>query len=154
MSHIETVKVTITDLDAFKAACKAEGAEFATNQKTFRWYGMAVGSGQRTMPPGFTAEDFGKCEHAVKLPGVNYEIGVVKLRDKGPTRYTLMYDNWGNAGWGGHDGEKLEEKFGRGLTKLTDAYSLHALQRKARAKGYMTTTKKVGGKVHLVCVVP
>lgn len=147
MSHIESVKVTITDLEALKDACKAMGVEFVQGKKEYTWFGQSVDG---SAPPGFTKEDLGKCDHVVRIPGVNYEVGVVPARtaDGKPAKgYTLLYDFWGSSGR--HDGTKLKEKFGAGLTKLVDQYSLAALKRKASAKGYLTSTKVVDGKIHL-----
>lgn len=144
MSHIESVNVVITDLTALKAACTRLGVEFLENKKTYNWFGRSVGD--YPIPNGFAAEDLGKCEHAIKVPGVRYEVGVVPLKEgKG---YTLLYDFYGRSAT--HDGEKLKQKFGDGLTKLVDAYSLEALKAKARAKGYMSQEKTVNGKTHLV----
>lgn len=144
MSHVESVNVEITDLKSLKAACSAMGVEFRENQKQYEWFGQSVGDYK--LPAGFTAEDLGKCEHALHVPGVNYEIGVVPNRG-GKKGYTLLYDFWGSSGR--HDGQKLKQKFGAGLTKLVDAYSLEALKAKAKAKGLFSTTKVVGGKTHL-----
>jgi hypothetical protein len=143
MSHIESVNVVITDLEALKDACKRLGVDFISNKKTYNWFGRSVSD--YPLPVGFTADDLGKCDHVVKVSGVNYEVGVVPLKTgKG---YTMLFDFWGRSGQ--HDGEKLKTKFGAGLTKLVDAYSIEALKRKARAKGYMTTEKVVGGKTLL-----
>ena len=143
MSHIESVNVTITNLEALKAACGRMGAEFVENKKSYNWFGVSVGD--YPIPHGFTKDDLGKCEHAIRVPGVVAEVGVVKQKDgKG---YTLLYDFYGNSS--AHDGGRLKEKFGTGLTKLVDQYSLAALQRKAKAKGYMHTAKVVNGKTYL-----
>ena len=144
MSNVESVNVQITDLKSLKAACERLGVEFRENQKTYTFFGRSVGD--YPLPAGFTAEELGKCEHAIHVPGVRYEIGVVPLKTgKG---YTLLYDFYGRSGH--HDGEKLKDKFGTGLTKLVDAYSLEALKAKARAKGYISSEKVVNGKTHLV----
>jgi hypothetical protein len=144
MSHVESVNVQITDLEALKDACKRLGVEFVPGKKNYNWFGRSVGDYK--LPEGFTAEELGKCEHVIKVPGVNYEIGVVPAK-KGKG-YTLLFDFWGSAGR--HDGMKLKAKFGAGLTKLVDAYSIEALKRKAKSKGYLTTEKVVDGKTHLV----
>lgn len=144
MSHIESVSVVITDLNALKAACTRLGVEFLENKKEYNWFGRSVGD--YPLPAGFTAEELGKCEHVIKVPGVRYEVGVVPLKTgKG---YTLLYDFYGRSGH--HDGEKLRDKFGTGLTKLVDAYSIEALKAKARAKGYISSEKVVNGKTQLV----
>src|ERR1039458_6520976 len=129
MSHIESVNVVITDLEALKDACKRLGVDFIANKKTYNWFGYSVGD--TPLPEGFTAEELGHCDHAIHVPGVTYEVGVVPCK-KGKG-YTLLVDFWGKSGR--HDGEKLKAKFGAGLTKLVDAYSIEALKRKARAKG-------------------
>lgn len=144
MSHIESVDVQITDLEALKAATKRLGVEFIENKRTYNWFGRSVGDYK--LPAGFTADELGKCDHVVKVPGVNYEVGVVPSKvGKG---YTLLYDFWGSHG--AHDGEKLKEKFGAKLSKLVDAYSIEALKRKAAARGYLTRETTVKGKTALV----
>lgn len=148
MSHIESVNVTITDLEALKDACTAMGVEFVPNKKTYKWFGMSVGD--YPLPKGFKADELGKCDHVVRVPGVNYEIGVVGARNPDGSKakgYTLLYDFYGRGGT--HDGEKLRDKFKTGLTKLVDAYSLEALRRQAKAKGYLHSTKVVDGKTYL-----
>jgi hypothetical protein len=148
MSHIESVNVTITDLAALKDACTALGVDFVEHKKTYNWFGQSVGD--YPLPKGFKKEDLGQCDHVIRVPGVNYEVGVVPARNADGTAakgYTLLYDFWGHSGM--HDGQKLKAKFSTGLTKLVDAYSLAALKRKASAKGLLTTTKVVDGKVHL-----
>lgn len=139
MSHVETAKVNVVDLEALKAACAREGIEFVEGKKTYEWFGRSVGD--YPLPAGFTAENLGKCEHVIRVPGVKYEIGVAK----NPTGkgYTFLYDFWG-------PGQGLLKKFGQGLTKLVDAYSIEALKRQARMKGYMTQEKQLeNGKVQL-----
>jgi hypothetical protein len=91
MSHVESIKLNITDLDALEAACKSIGLELSRGQKTYRWWGHSVGD--YPIPAGFTANDLGKCEHAIRIPNNNsaYEIGVVKNRD-GRDGYTLLWD--------------------------------------------------------------
>ena len=148
MSHIEQIDVVIADLDALKAACERLGVQFLANKKTYTWFGRSVGDYK--LPEGFTAEELGHCEHAIKVPGVNYEVGVVPLKGA-PGKFTLLYDFWGipHSKSSPHDGHKLKQKFGDGLKKLIDAFSVEALKRKARAKGYMCQEKTVDGKIVL-----
>ena len=42
MSHVATVEVQITDLDALKAACEKLGLEFVEEKTEFRWYGVSL----------------------------------------------------------------------------------------------------------------
>lgn len=144
MSHIETVSVKITDLNALKSACAVLGVEWVEGKRTYQWFGRSVGD--YPVPEGFSAEDLGNCEHVIRVPGVDYEIGVVKCPD-GPG-YTCLYDFWG-------PGEGLLKKFGKGLTKLIDRYSVEALKAKARAKGYMSREAQLSnGKTQLIVTVP
>lgn len=125
MSHVESCRTAITDLTALKAACTRMGVEFVENTKTYRWWGRSVGD--YPIPAGFTAKDLGHCDHVIRVPGVGYEVGVVK--NKSGKGYTLLYDFYGQ-------GQGLLEKFGKGLTKLADAYSVEVLKAKALAQGY------------------
>src|SRR5678815_3137009 len=97
----------ITDLNALKGAVKELGAIWREGQKTYEWYGRSVGD--YPLPDGFTAKDLGKCEHAIRLAGTEYEIGVVPKKHGGG--YTLLYDFWG-------PGQRLKSHFGDGLAKL------------------------------------
>ena len=92
MSHVARIELEINDLDSLKAACKSLGLEFVPDQKTFEWYGRQVGN--YPLPDGFTLEDMGRCDHAIRVPGAQYEIGVVKRRGK----YTLLWDFWEDGG--------------------------------------------------------
>lgn len=137
MSHIETVKTTLTDIKAVRAACERLGVEFVEGKRTYKWYGRALGK----VPEGLDPKDLGKCDHVIKVPGVEYEVGLVQAKDgKG---YRLAYDLWG-------PGAGLAQKFGKSMDKLIDAYSVEALKLKARAKGYLTSEKvTTDGKILL-----
>jgi hypothetical protein len=131
MSHITAIAIEIKDLAALEAATKELGAELIRNQHTYKWYGTSVGD--YPLPAGFTADMLGKCEHAIRLPGNNYEIGVVRNPLK-PSTFTLLYDFWGYGGQ--HDGHKLKAHFGDGLKKLVQLYGVHAATIAARSRGH------------------
>lgn len=105
MSHVATVDLHVKDLKSLEKACKSLGLELVYDQKTYKWYGRSVGD--YSVPEGFTAEELGKCEHAIRVPGnANaYEIGVVKRRD-GQPGYQLMWDFFA----GGYGMEKIAGK--------------------------------------------
>ena len=86
MSHISKIELVIHSLEDLKDACRKLGFEFIKNQKTFKWYGRWVGD--TPLPEGINIEDLGKCDHAIRVPGCNYEVGVVKRGD----HYTLLWD--------------------------------------------------------------
>ena len=79
MSHMTTIAIQVKDLAALKAAVIELGALWMEGQRTHKWYGQSVGD--YPLPKGVTVDMLGKCDHAIKVPGVNYEIGVVKLAD-------------------------------------------------------------------------
>jgi hypothetical protein len=128
MSHVATIELEIRDLEALKAACRVLGLEFVAGQRTYRWYGRHVGD--YPLPQGFTPEDLGKCEHAIRVPGnaQAYEIGVVARRDGRPG-WTLLWDFW-QGGFG------LEEKVGKHADRLKQAYALEAARRAAQRAGH------------------
>lgn len=78
MSHVDNISTHMEefDLEVAKALCKRKGWQFLEGQKTFAWWG--VSEGDYPIPAGFTAEDLGKCDHAIRIPDCGYEIGLVK----------------------------------------------------------------------------
>jgi hypothetical protein len=140
MSHVTAIDINITDLKALQGAVQELGAEWRGGQKTYEWYGHSVGD--YPLPAGFTAADLGKCEHAIRLAGTDYEIGVVKKKDG--SGYTCLYDFWG-------PGMKLKSHFGDGLAKLKQMYGVHKATAAARAKGYMVQRRpQKNGTIKLV----
>lgn len=134
MSHISTVKATITDLNALKLAVKQlGGCEFIEGKKDYRWYGRSVGD--TPLPEGVTLDMLGKCDHVIRVPGVGYEVGVTrtgKLTEQGTPIWTLAYDFWG-------PGQGLLEKFGPDCGLLSQAYNTQKMQLEAQALGYLVT---------------
>ena len=115
MSHVTQLEIEVKDLGALERACTALGLELVRDQQTYRWYGHSVGD--TPLPKGFTANDLGKCQHAIRIPGDSraYEIGVVPRRD-GREGYTLLWDSWA-GGYG------MVAKVGQEAEKLSDQYS-------------------------------
>jgi hypothetical protein len=145
MSHVVSISLEISDLEALAAAAKSLGLELARGQTTYRWYGRSVGD--YPLPKGFTAVDMGKCEHALRIPNDPraYEIGVVRRRDGRPG-YTLMWDFW-QGGFG------MEAKVGRNADRLKQAYATEVTRRYWKRKGYrVSETRKEDGTVVLRAV--
>ncbi|MEW6443184.1 MAG: DUF1257 domain-containing protein [bacterium] len=134
MSHVAIIEIEITDLAALTAACKRLGFSFQENQKTYEWYGRW--EGDYPLPEGFSQEDLGKCDHAIRVPGAGYEVGVVKARKK--SGYQLLWDFWSQGG--------LSEELGPKAEKLVQAYGVEKAKREARKQGFSVyeTTREDG----------
>lgn len=138
MSHVAAIDLVIDpkspeSLTALQAACKELGLIFVEGQKTFAWFGTWVDDYDEDdaayKRAGIKPEDYGKCEHAIKLPGCNYEIGVVRRPDgKG---LTLIYDFFG-------EGKKIQNALGTGCEKLRQLHGFHRATMLAKAKGHLT----------------
>lgn len=128
MSHVAEINFECKDLEALDEACKVLGLALIMDQKTYKWYGISVGD--YPIPTGFTAEDLGKCDHAITIPGnkTAYEIGVVHRRD-GQEGYHLLWDFWA-GGYG-----MAEKVGGNQATKLQDEYLAAVTVRHMRRKG-------------------
>ena len=122
MSHISRIELEIKDLQSLKEACKRLGFEFRDNQQSYQWYGRWVGDSP--LPEGITEDQLGRCDHAIKVPGAQYEVGVVR---KGQS-YILLYDEWIKGG--------LKVKLGVNAGLLKQAYTIETLRKEARQKNY------------------
>ncbi len=142
MSHVVSIAVELTDLEAIKATCKELGLTFKQGQQTYRWYGYSAGD--YPLPPGFTAADLGKCEHAIEVPGAGYDIGLA--RNKNGKGWTMLFDFYGPGqpilkAVGGEKAHKFTQLYGANKATLT-----------ARKLG--CTVKRTAGKngsINLVC---
>ena len=126
MSHVSKIEMEIQSLHDLKLACKDMGLTFVKNQKTYAWYGRWVGD--YPLPEGKTVEDLGKCDHAIQVPGCEYEIGVIKKPEGG---YELVWDFWRSGG--------LENVLGKDAGKLKQAYAKVKVFKEARLNGYQVS---------------
>lgn len=113
MSHVTTCDVKVRNLDALEQACQRLGWTLVRNQKTFAWYGKWLGDTElphglltdehRVKWNGFTntrdqrqylTEIFNQCDHAIKVPGAKYEIGLVRRGED----YVPVWDYWQDGG--------------------------------------------------------
>ena len=128
-SHVATIRVEIRDLDALAIACERLGLEFVRGQTTYKWWGISVGD--HPLPEGYTADDLGKCLHAIRVKGDTqaYEIGVVLNRD-GSGSYGLIWDFF-SGGYG------LEEKVGAECNRLVSEYQVAVVEQQAKSLGWL-----------------
>lgn len=142
MSHVTEVKTHFKHLEDIEAATTRLGGKLIRNQRHYRWYGRWVGD--TPMPAGMTLEDMGKCDHAIRFPQTDYEVGV-RQQDDGT--YTLAWDYWGPGGLLKYMGNSAGDAF-------TQAYAVEATKRAACNRGhYVTETVRTDGSIE-VEVVP
>jgi len=106
MSHITKVgaKIGRKDLQFLKKACKAFNAQFVEGQTTFEsYYGK------------------NKCNHAIKVSGASYEIGVVQNGD----HFELQMDNYSS----GRLSDKVGNNAGDLLQRMSAEKAKHLAQR-------------------------
>ena len=119
MSHISKIELEVQDLGVLGQACSRLGLELIRNQKTYRWYGKDA-----------------QCDHAIKIPGASYEIGV--LKEDG--RYELQCDFYDR---------NIETAIGRQGGLLKQAYAIEKAKIEARRKGYSVLEKRTDTGVRL-----
>jgi hypothetical protein len=135
------------NIEALKRACKKVGLEFRENQKTYKWYGRWVqdyhGS-NAAYKLGINPEDYGKCEHAIGIPGNNtaYEIGICRNNEG---KMVMVWDFWGG-------GNGLESVAGKDCHKLVQAYSAEVTAETLTQQGYIQSeyTTNADGEIELV----
>jgi len=120
MSHISKIELEVKDLGTLAQACFRLGLKLVQNQKTFKWYGR---------------ED-SKCDHAIKVPGANYEIGVIKAGNA----FALQCDYYDAA---------IGKAVGQNGGLLKQAYAVERTKAEARRKGYTVIEQKTDSGVRL-----
>jgi hypothetical protein len=136
MSHISKIELEITDLETLRQACERLDMQFIENQQTYKWYGTWIGDSE--LPEGISIHDLGKCEHAIRVPGAQYEIGIVQ-RDR---KYILLWDFWHQGG--------LEQKLGKNAGRLKQAYAVERVRKEARLKGHRICEQKTDKGIRLL----
>jgi len=135
MSHVARIELDVRDLSALKEACRDMGLEFVAGQTTYKWFGRYMGD--HPLPEGMTEADLGKCEHAIRVPGAAYEVGV-RRKDNG---FELLWDFWHSGG--------LERKLGKNGGRLKQAYGRRAVMREAKRKGYKVKETRTENGIRL-----
>jgi hypothetical protein len=133
MSHVSTIIFEeVWELDTLKDMCTAEGWTWLEGKKTYEWFGRHVGD--YPIPEGFTLQEIGHCNHAIKIPNAQYEIGVV-IKDK---KISLLWDFWRSGG--------LQKALGENAGKLKQAYTMAKVRRACRKgrvrRRFQETTKQ------------
>lgn len=142
MSHLVSMDLKIKDIEAAKAACNRLGWTFLENQKTYETFGSWVDDSpvpeqlfspeeyakvvamDRKDRKKYMKEVMGRCDHAIKVPGASYEVGLVKKGDE----YIPVFDWFGSGGL-----RHLKEE--PGMAGFLQAYALECAKRQARKEG-------------------
>ncbi len=125
MSHISKIELEVRDLGTLRQACNRLGLNMLEGRKTFKWYGQ---------------ED-GKCDHAIRVPGASYEIGVIKTGES----FELKCDYWDTA---------IGRAIGASGGLLKQAYAVERAKTEARRKGYSVIEKKTDSGIRLHVRIP
>ena len=120
MSHISKIELEVNDLNALDRACKRLGLELVKDQQSFRWFGNN---------PGI-------CNHAIKVPGAEYEIGITSVNGI----YELQCDYYDR-----NIGKVIGNKGG----VLKQAYAVEKVKSEARRKGYAVLEKQTDTGIRL-----
>jgi hypothetical protein len=148
-------------LDAIKAACKRLGWEFREGQTKYRWWGHWVddspvprhlfkteGEYQKVLAmtkeerQAFMTKMLGHCDHAIHIPKVRYEVGIVNVNG-----------NWTPV-WDWVDGS-INRAMGQSGGTLAQAYGVEASIMEAQANAYTWTEEVLeDGAVKLCVQIP
>ena len=119
MSHISKIELEVKDLGILGQACSELGLQLIRNRRTFRWYGKES-----------------PCDHAIRVPGANYEIGVTQRNDL----FELNCDFYDR---------NLEKVIGSQGGLLKQAYAVIKTRIEARKKGYSVLERKTENSIKL-----
>jgi len=129
MSHVAKCELEVKDIDALKRACEKLGLEFCEAQKTWAWYGRWVNdyhAADAAYHHGIKPEQYGKCEHAIRVPDCEYEISLVR-DDRG--RLVPIYDFYG-------PGQRIRKLLGSGCERLRQQYGAEVTKKTMRRRGW------------------
>lgn len=141
MSHVVTINTELKDLTAIELACKRIGWTFVPNQRTYKWYGQWVDDSP--LPHDLFSDEerlrvnelpklnrqkymtnlLGQCDHVIRVPGADYEIGLVKRGD----RYIPVFDFWHQGG--------LQRLQYDGMNGFIQAYTCEKVKLEAQRQG-------------------
>ena len=135
MSHVAKILTRIRDLDALEKACQSCGLVLHRGQKNYRWYGSwqnDYSAEDAAYRHGVKPEDYGKCEHAISVPGNKqaYEVGLVRDPEDSEA-FFLIWDFYA----GGHG---LQQHLGgpKDCNKLLDQYNKEVVVATAQRNGF------------------
>lgn len=132
MSHVICSKVRISDLEILKKALdKFPKLKWHEGKKKYAWYGRYANDYHKedaAYHDGINPKDYGKCSHAISMPGVSaYEIGVVEREDG---TYSLIWDFY-------NSGKEISNYIGKSAELLMAEYSREFILDYASRNGFL-----------------
>lgn len=130
MSHIGKAKLVdeeglaldSNDLDAWELAAALMGGELVRDQKTYNCY-PAGWQGDTAPPEGWDPSLWTRCDHAIRFPGLSYEVGL--LRQDGTLNCYYDYYSYELSGkLGGKEATKLVEAYRKAKRTLDAAATI------------------------------
>lgn len=149
MSHVATVDIEIKDehIDCLAKAAADCGLEWRQGQTTYKWFGQWVRDyhgGDAAYKHGIDPKNYGKCEHAMAIPGAGasqYELGVTRNKEG---KLALIWDFFGS-------GRNLVAKIGKNGDLLAQRYAVQVALKQAKLKGMRVQERSLpNGAVQLV----
>ena len=137
MSHVVVLNLEIKSLEAVKRLCQNLGWEFLENKQEYTWYGRWVGdynAADAATQNGITPEQLGKCDHAIRIPGITYELGLKRKGDQ----YVLLWDFWDSRlkeAMGGSSGSRFLQEYGKACVTLEAEQQGYSWQERQLADG-------------------
>lgn len=122
MSHMAKIEIIVKNLAALQDACNELGWQFLEGQTTYAWFGRYMNDWP--LPDSVTVDQLGKCDHAIRVPNCDYEIGLVWNYKLGG--YQIVYDFWKAGG--------LVQVLGENGGPLRKAYAVNEIKNIAKKK--------------------
>jgi hypothetical protein len=140
MSHVKAGLGIIKDIECLKrAVAKFPQLKFLEDHTTYAWNGEFYDDwGEQNehltaRARGIDPSQYGQCDHAIRLPGCTYEIGVTKRKDG--QGWSLVWDVW--------LGRPLSKVIGEDAEKLMTAYNLEYCQQFSQTEGFSCEISEV-----------
>ena len=149
MSHVVSVELEITDLEAFAAACVVLGGEYVPHDTKWRWWGRWLDDYHGTdaaYQNGIAPKRYGTANAGiVRFPGCMWDVGLYQQPSM-PGAFVPVFYNYS----GGHG---LVGKLGADCEKLREEYGVQVALRVAARKGWKVQRTKhpQTGRARLVC---
>jgi hypothetical protein len=113
MSHYSQVQSEMNDIDAIKKACADLGLTITQGGSVSGYYGKGSNA-----------------DWVINIPGVNYEVGLVKDQITG--NYRMVYDKWNGS---------VESKLGENCRKLVQASTFQKFAPAAEERGWLVAER-------------